>query len=212
MQCVLCGSPDCKLVMVHALRRLFRCESCQLVFVCPDDRVTIEAERERYALHDNTFDNPGYVAYLTAIASEIGIEPGKPLRILDFGSGPQFVLTRLLRERGCVCDPYDPLYALDIVPVTSDTAYDLVVLCESIEHIRNLPEALNLIMGSTALQGRIFIKTQLYDISTDFSRWWYVQDSTHINFFNAHTLQTLGEMLNRRIVSCDNKNTVVLGV
>jgi hypothetical protein len=171
--------------------------------------VSVDAERERYNLHNNSMENSGYVQYLNAVANGLNTIPGHPLRILDFGSGANFVLTRLLRERGHVCDAYDPLYGLDI-PFTN-SIYDCIILCESIEHLRNLPHTLELLSRVITAHGSIIIKTQLYTDDTEFDRWWYAQDITHINFFNAHTMHIIAEKLNRRVIVCDNRDTVILG-
>ena len=207
MNCVLCGIGNCIGVSVPNGRSLYRCLSCGLVFVCPENRVSLESERARYALHTNDADAAGYVRYMSGIANQLSTVLFAGARILDFGSGENYVLTRILRERGYACDAYDPLYALDLH--CGAETYDGIVLCESIEHIRNLPENLRLLKKLSNARTVYFVKTQLYDTATDFATWWYAQDCTHINFFNEHSMHSIAQKLQRTVSYCDNRNTVI---
>jgi len=149
------------------------------------------------------------VRYMNGIANQLSTVLFAGARILDFGSGENYLLTRILRERGYACDAYDPLYEQLELHCDAE-AYDCIVLCESIEHIRNLPEDLRLLKKLSNARTVYYIKTQLYDTATDFATWWYAQDCTHINFFNEQAMHSIAQKLQRTVSYCDNRNTVIL--
>jgi SAM-dependent methyltransferase len=165
-------------------------------------------EKLRYAKHTNTASDKNYVAYLSDIAADILTLPAASPRILDFGSGPEHVLSDILNKRGAVSVPHDPLYGFDVSAATGN--FDIVVLCETIEHVRDLPRELGLISRLVKPEGYVYIHTQLYDDIPDMHSWWYLIDVTHINFFCMRTMEKIGEMIGKRILSTKEKNTVVL--
>jgi hypothetical protein len=155
------------------------------VFVPPQYWLTLDAERERYAHHDNALTNRGYVHFLEAVADVVdGLALHKP-RVLDFGSGEHAVLTTLFRDRGFDCTPYDPLYAATCVPTGT---FDVIVVCEVIEHLRELRAEMHTLRNLLSPAGHIVVRTQLYPSQAGFLSWWYTRDATHINFFVPKTL------------------------
>jgi SAM-dependent methyltransferase len=171
--------------------------------------VPVAEEKLRYAKHTNSASDRKYVAYLSGIAADILTLPVASPRILDFGSGPEHVLSNILSERGAASVPHDPLYGFDATGATEK--FDIVVLCETIEHVRNLPHELGLISRLVKPDGYVYVHTQLYDAVPDIRSWWYFIDVTHINFFCVRTMEKAGEMVEKRILSTNSKDTVVFG-
>lgn len=205
--CRLCGSPRCSELHRDKVRPYLQCESCGLVFVPERYHVSPAEEKLRYAKHTNTASDKNYVAYLSGIAADILALPVASPCVLDFGSGPEHVLSDILNGRGAVCVPHDPMYGLDASG--SQEKFDIVVLCETIEHVRNLSQELGLISRLVKSDGYVYIHTQLYDDIPDMHSWWYLIDVTHINFFCLRTMEKIGEMIGRRILSTNGKDTVV---
>jgi hypothetical protein len=191
MNCRLCHAHDCLPVYVDSLREYFRCTVCDLIFVPPAGFVSINEERSRYDLHANEADNEGYRRYLqkTALIVEKVTSPGG--RVLDFGSGRHAVLTSILRGMGFVACAYDPLYGIG--PDALQGLYDTIVLCESIEHVRDLKKELTTLTGLLAVGGILVIRTGLHPGPAAFAGWWYKNDPTHINFFGARTLSFMAD-------------------
>ncbi len=190
-------------------RTFYFCPVCELIFVPSAEWLSPEEEKLRYANHENSAHNSEYVRYLTGISREIDRIPTPHPKILDFGSGPEYVLTRVLRKRGFDCEPYDPVYDLGEEQLSSQ--FDIVIICETIEHVRDIQKELLLLQRVCNPRGYIFIHTELYPRKEDFLHWWYALDPTHINFFSDNALVTLARLLKRSIFHTNNKNEVILG-
>jgi hypothetical protein len=157
MNCRLCGSPDCRMIFRDIAREYRHCAVCDLIFVPASQFVTVEEERARYELHDNTGDHAGYRSFLSGVAEIVVQVTAQSGSILDFGSGRHAVLTSLLRERGYSCTAYDPLYGIGMD--SAECTYNTVVLCEVIEHLRNLKEDVRIITGLANASGTLVIRT-----------------------------------------------------
>jgi SAM-dependent methyltransferase len=209
MNCCLCASAACRPRGPAWGRPLYECPVCRLAFVPPEARIAPAAEKARYDRHTNNPDDAGYVRHLESVAAELRRIPLPAPRILDFGAGPHFVLTRLLRARGYDCTPYDPLYGLRL---PADAApYDAIVACEVLEHLRDLPRSLQEIRTLCAPGGYVLARTEFCDAVTDFGTWWYANDETHINFFHTQTLPRLAALLGRRVVFTDARRFALFG-
>ena len=184
--CKLCLFDGCASAGRNKHREFVHCPSCGLVFVPTEYWTTAPDERARYARHDNTENNPGYVRFLGETANVVASMAKPGARILDFGAGENAVLTGLLRRQGHDCTAYDPLYGLGTAALSE--RYDVVVICEVIEHLRELREELLVLGKCVRPNGGIVVRTQCYPSLTELPTWWYARDATHINFFAPQTL------------------------
>lgn len=183
------------------------CSSCNLIFTTPDSHLTPQQERTRYEMHDNTESNTGYVKFLETVAeTAISVTPPDG-SILDFGCGKNAVLEKTLIKLGWQCDSWDPLfnYRIDF----SDKHYDTIILCEVVEHLRELQTEMNLVKELLKPHTNVIIRTQLYNSLESFPQWWYRQDSTHINFFSNSTLSFLATVLGRNCTGTDYKDIFI---
>lgn len=185
-RCRLCRSTACVPAGQCAGRELLHCPACGLVFVPKAQWLSVAAERERYAHHDNTAANEGYVRFLGEVADLACAHLGPGGRVLDFGSGPNAVLTGLLRARGHACVAYDPVYGVGADALAD--RYDAVVACEVIEHLREPRAELARITACLRPGGSVVVRTRCYPSVAEIPSWWYARDLAHINFFGARTL------------------------
>jgi hypothetical protein len=210
MQCPLCSSRECTLLAQSSSRPFILCPSCGLIFVPAEHHLAPEQEKVRYGLHQNSPDNQEYIAYLSKIADKVlELSPG-PVMACDFGSGREHVLSDILVSRGARCVAHDPLYGM---AAEAKGQFDMVVACESFEHLRNPRREVDFIRSLVKPGGFVYVHTQLYDdaLSRDFSGWWYAGDPTHICFFCGKTMETVAEILGRKIIESNGKDTVVFG-
>lgn len=205
--CRLCLAPGCQPAGRNKHRAFSHCSTCGLVFVRPCDWVTAADERTRYAYHDNSESNPGYVGFLGEVADVVTELAKAGARILDFGAGENAVLTRLLRRRGYDCAPYDPLYELGIGALSG--RYDVVVVCEVIEHLRDLRREVVALGEALAPDGCIVVRTRCYPSVAAIPDWWYARDATHINFFAPDTLAVAAGLCGLRCEATAHSDIVV---
>ncbi len=207
--CRLCGSLHTAEFFHDDSRKYRTCSSCGLIFVPSDFHVAFEEEKRRYSKHTNTKDSRQYVQYLSGIAIDaLSLTVGSP-GVLDFGSGPEHVLTDIFNSMGARCVPHDPLY--DLRARDEPAQFDIVVACESIEHVRNLSLELEFISKVLKPTGLAYVRTQLYDSVTDFGSWWYKVDPTHINFFCKKAMEEMAKLLARKVLRTNGKDTTVIG-
>lgn len=211
MNCPLCASGNVYEYAKVNWRTFFRCRDCTLVFVPPHYHCTPDEEQRRYALHDNTESNEGYVRYLGQTVSVICERLPVEARVLDFGCGEHAVLAALLRKKGLRCSFWDPLYERHARTLTDGEHFGMVVINEVIEHCRNIGETLETVRGLLSDEGEVVVRTQCYpDDPARFEKWWYVQDPTHVIFFSQQSLQTAAAMLDRSLETTDFNDIYIL--
>jgi hypothetical protein len=208
MNCRLCGSPDCLMVFRDAAREYRHCTVCDLIFVPASQFVSIEEERARYELHDNTGDHAGYRSFLSEVAEIVGQVTAQNGSVLDFGSGRHAVLTALLRERGYTCTAYDPLYGIGMD--STSLTYDTVALCEVIEHLRDITEDVRIISGLVNPSGTLVIRTGLHPPPGSFGSWWYKNDRTHINYLGMPTIEWIAKTFGYAVGGSGKNGILVL--
>ena len=208
MTCRLCESTDCSFFISDKKRDYILCNRCKLIFVPEKDLVTISTEKKRYTLHNNTIDNKEYVKYLKEFTREIERIPVSNPKVLDFGSGQEKVLTHILQERGYDCYAYDPLYGIGLELLHE--VFDIVILCEVAEHLRDFRKELGLIKKLLSRKGYVILRTELYQDRDTFTKWWYTKDITHINYFSMYTMEKLAKLISKNIFYTNSKNVVIL--
>ena len=190
-------------------RRYHWCRRCGAIGVDSPFLPDLQTERERYREHNNQPDNPQYLAYLRGfLDSAIRPYVATGARVLDFGSGPEPVLSTLLRDGGWRVASFDPFFAPDPRAITGETSYDAVVLLEVIEHLHHPGEELSRLNALLASGGRIILRTGVFDArdpavdpdaAARFLRWWYRRDITHVFFLTPRTIHWIQRQWNLTI-------------
>lgn len=193
---MLCGAHESDLFHKDTRRHYYRCGECALVFVPPQERLSLEDERARYDTHNNDPFEPGYRAFVGRIIPPLTAGLPKGSAGLDFGSGPDSsggsALSLQLGEQGYPTRVYDPLY----VPDSSVFAerYDFVVLTEVLEHLFAL-QVLKELVSLLKESGRLGVMTKLVRDQAAFTTWHYIRDPTHVCFFSRETFTWVAEQL-----------------
>lgn len=206
-KCTLCKSENCEFLCKDKRRSFLYCNDCGLIFVPPYDHVNLSEEKLRYDKHNNTVNNKGYVKFLEKIVKTVEEHAEKVSAILDFGCGKSAVLVHLLEKRGYRCIGYDPLYKTGCEQVNS--GFDIVILCEVIEHLRALDTELDFIRGLLKPRSKVIIRTQLYKTPDSICDWWYARDITHINFFSKKSIELVGLKIGLELVSVRNEDIFI---
>jgi hypothetical protein len=182
----------------------WHCKNCDFIFLSPGLRLNFEEERNRYLLHKNDGDQVGYLQFLGRVMNKV-LEfnlPFSTTNILDFGSGPNPVLSQLLKDKGFRVDIYDPFFAQD--ETIWGKYFDVIIMNEVLEHC--FDPMLELLRLEKILKphGVIIIQMKLHSGPEHLLNWWYARDPTHVSFFSRQTFQRgIPLALQKKIVLLD---------
>ena len=183
--CALCGAAQTR--MIHAVqgRTFLRCAVCDLVFAPRAAHPTPAETRARYDLHRNAPSDGGYFLFLTRLAAPLSLRLAPGARGLDYGCGPGPTLSLLLCERGFEMQDYDPLYH-DHRELLA-RSYDFVTCTEVVEHFAEPAKEWTKLLALVKPGGWLGIMTEFHHAGTDFNRWHYATDLTHLCFYSRAT-------------------------
>ncbi|MEH6656163.1 class I SAM-dependent methyltransferase [Leeuwenhoekiella marinoflava] len=192
MHCPLCNS-TAAYFKTYDDRLYNRCTSCASVFLDTRDLPFPQKEKQRYDLHENTLQNKGYVDFLSPLVQAV-IEKENNSKIgLDYGSGPNPVLSKILESRGYSVFQYDTFYSKE--EKNLELEYDFIICCEVIEHFHNPAEEFKRLKSLLKVNGSIYCKTSLLNENIDFDNWSYKNDFTHSFFYTQRALGYIKDSL-----------------
>jgi len=113
-------------------RDYYRCPVCCLVFVPPWQFLSAEEEKKRYDLHRNSPEDPGYRRFLSRMFIPLQQWLATGSDGLDFGSGPEPMLSRMFEEAGHSMTLFDHFY--EHAPAALERPYDFITATEVVEH------------------------------------------------------------------------------
>lgn len=209
--CKICTQPTRTITVEADGKQYHWCAECEFIALYDEHMLSPEVVKDRYARHENTMDNEGYVAMFERfIAASIAPYAVNPRTVLEFGCGPGPVLAELLRRRGLTVDVFDPCFAPD--PVYEHKMYDVITATEVFEHVSDPVTTLALLVQHLAPGGIIALMTRFHsNDEKQFAKWWYRRDDTHVAFYTTTTMHTLAEQLGIRMVYGDHEAVCVLG-
>lgn len=188
--CPLCDA-DARDFHQDRTREYFQCINCRLVFVTPEAFLSIEDEKARYDLHQNSATDMGYRSFLSRLLVPMTERLPRGSQGLDFGCGPGPTLSIMFEEAGYPMALYDPLYVPD--ESVLEVEYDFVTVTEVVEHLQSPMQTLNRIWSYVRPGGYLGIMTKLVIGPEAFAKWHYKNDDTHICFFSIETFVWLAE-------------------
>ena len=189
--CPLCGHPGAPPFVERDGRTYLRCPACRLAFLDPALRLAPDAERARYAEHENDPDDPRYRAFLHRLAAPLTARLPAGARGLDYGAGPGPTLSVMLTEAGFPTRIWDPFFAPD--PAVLDARYDFVTCTETAEHFFRPAQEFARLDGLLEPGGWLGLMTGILHPDIDFDTWWYPRDPTHVAFYAPETLAWIAE-------------------
>ena len=191
MICPLCKSLSNKPRYQNRFRAYHVCTNCSLIFVPNQYQVDSTKARRRYALHKNTIEDVGYLQFLNRILYPLKDRISKDQFGLDFGSGPNPVLSEVLKKDGYQITEYDLYFAND--PKKLNTTYNYIVCCEVVEHFDEVLSEWKRLFELLKPEGWIAISTALSDQVEDFLKWHYISDETHISIYSKRSFEWIKE-------------------
>lgn len=170
-------------------RTYFRCLTCHLVFVPPDQFLSLKEEKAQYDHHENSAEDLGYRRFLGRLFTPLSEQLLPNSRGLDFGSGPGPTLSIMFEEAGHSMKIYDPFYSPDTKPLQEQ--YDFITASEVVEHLHHPRRELDKLWSCLVSDGLLGIMTKRVIDREAFSRWHYKNDPTHVCFYSIKTFQWL---------------------
>ncbi|HDP24476.1 MAG TPA: class I SAM-dependent methyltransferase [Deltaproteobacteria bacterium] len=163
----------------------WRCRRCQATFLDPSQLPDGTSERERYLLHENNPDDPGYRSFLSRLAEPLleRLDPGQ--EGLDYGCGPGPALACMLVEAGHRVHLYDPFFHPD--GCTLERSYDFITCTEVVEHFHNPAREFITLQRLLKPGGWLGIMTCFQTDDASFPNWHYRREPTHVVFYREET-------------------------
>jgi SAM-dependent methyltransferase len=195
--CPLCRALDAAEHYSEPERNYWRCSTCALVFLSPAQRLAYSDEVDRYRLHRNSEDDPAYLKFLSRLAEPMiaRVSPGSSG--LDYGCGPAPALALLFSSSGRPTASYDPIFH-PVEPLLR-ARYDFVTCSEVLEHAHDPLRLFRRLQRLVVNGGNIGVMTRWYDDRTQFAKWHYRRDPTHVCFFNEHTMHWVADHFGWRL-------------
>lgn len=170
----------------------WRCDACRAIFMDEAQLPDREFERQRYQLHDNNPEDPGYRRFLNKLAAPLLERIPPNSEGLDFGCGPGPALVMMLTEAGYSIRLYDPFFHPDQSAL--DRQHDFVTCTETVEHFHRPYDEFARLDSLLRPGGLLGIMTTFLTDESRFADWHYRRDPTHVVFYRAETFEKIAAL------------------
>jgi len=208
-ECKVCNAKTTTIEDIKNKLVYYRCRECGFLYLDDSHRVDAKEEKRKYDQHNNSLENEGYVQMFEDFI-ELAITPylKNIKKVLDFGSGPEPVFSKLLERRGVEVEIYDLYYSPQ--KVYEGNRYDLITSTEVFEHLSRPLETLEFLVAHLNSNGYIVLMTKFPPKEDKaFLDWWYRRDPTHISFFTPKSFEVMAEKVGLKVLKTINENIVV---
>lgn len=175
----------------HPKDQFLVCKNCHSVWRHSKSRLSPKAEKNHYSRHTNHHEDPNYRNFLNQLWEPLKTRLKPNASGLDFGSGPGPTLHRMAQEDGYTCDHYDPFFHPDESSLRKQ--YDFVTCSETAEHFHSPNEEFRRLSSLVKSDGWLGLMTSLLTPNTNFAKWPYTFDITHVVFYTTEALQIIAE-------------------
>lgn len=207
MNCLVCASSAVRLLETKR-KQFLRCAVCSFSFLHPEFLPSEEAAFNRYKQHCNNEDNEGYRQFLSKIIERALFYADKAESVIDWGSGPEPLASRFLREKGFSVFSWDPHFSFSEKP--KKAFYDLALCIETAEHFFYPQKDFAALFETLKPDAFALIHTHLAPEDDDaFLRWWYTEDITHVSFYSKRSLEMLGCMNDAELIAIENNKLAI---
>jgi len=183
--CTLCNSKT-TLFSEYKERAFHICSNCETVLLHPKFYLTATEEKGRYDLHSDNVEAIGYQNFVRPITDAVAKYFTAEDKGLDFGCGKTEIVKYVLEQKGFNVKGYDPFYFNQKELLKG--SYNYITSCEVIEHLYYPKEVFQLLYNMLLPNGKLFLKTSLYNLDLDFEKWWYKNDPTHVTLYTLKSL------------------------
>jgi 2-polyprenyl-3-methyl-5-hydroxy-6-metoxy-1,4-benzoquinol methylase len=204
MTCPLCLKNNFEHYFHDKFRDYWQCINCQLVFVNPEQYLSLADEKAIYDQHQNSPSDQGYRKFLNKLLVPLTAKLKKATNGLDFGCGPGATVSVMLKEEGFLVSDYDIFYANK--PELLEHIYEFITCTEVIEHLHKPYQEINLLSSLLKPRGYLGIMTKRVIDKYMFSTWHYKNDLTHVCFYSVKTFEYIAKHwgYNLQIINSDS--------
>jgi SAM-dependent methyltransferase len=191
MTCPLCKSSS-KLYFENIY---YRCNNCLGIFKDEQFHLVGIDEKNIYDKHVNIATDLRYQDFLSPITNSVMKDKKKNSIGLDFGCGKSSAIIEVLRNNNYKVEGYDLFYKNDLELL--ETKYDYITSSEVIEHFANPKKEFELFLNLLKKDGSLYLMTDIFDENTtDFSKWYYKNDPTHIFMYQKKSFEYIKDTFN----------------
>jgi hypothetical protein len=207
MNCPLCEN---KSILEEKIlnKKFYNCDNCKLLFLKKTELPSLKDEKNRYLKHNNDIKILKYREYLEKTVEPVLKFINKNSKILDYGSGPEKSLEKILKEKKYKnVESYDPIFFDSEIKKNS---YDLIICNQVVEHFHYPMKDFVKIQSFLKDRALLFISTNLWHKNIDLSKWFYLKDFTHVSIFNEETINWLSNCLFSSRLKKTSNNSFIL--
>lgn len=207
MRCLLCNQQKLNPVQHQQWDVAFyQCVECDLIFRDPSSFPGWDEQKSRYDHHNNSPADPNYIAYFKPFIAPLMdcLKTNRLQNGLDWGSGPEPVLSGELDKLGFEVQHYDPIYQ----PEKPQQQYDFVTCTEVVEHFQEPQKSFEEMLGFVKTGGLFAGMTNFHQGAEKFKDWWYARDATHVCFYSEKTWAWIEKKWRLRCVLLQSPNFI----
>jgi SAM-dependent methyltransferase len=206
VHCPLCNGIENKAIEGVTQRIFLQCAHCFLIFSEPQFFISADEEKSRYALHNNSITDKGYVNFLNQAITPSLAYINESMKGLDYGCGPGPTLSLLLNQRNIECDNYDPFFFAEI----KKSSYDFIFATECFEHFHRPLKQLQHIDTLLKPKGILSVLTDRWENEKHFANWYYTKDPTHVCFYHEKTFDFICQNFAFKLLHKSTNRLVIL--
>lgn len=185
LNCPLCHNTTSE--FFSTIKKKYRiCSNCEGISLENRFMPTSTEEKERYLEHNNDVNDKRYQQFVSPITQAVQRDFTPAHSGLDFGAGTGPVIAKVLRDNHFKVETYDPFFHNN--PALLQQKYDYIACCEVMEHFHRPDTEFKLLRSLLKPDGKLFCMTKIYQNNTDFKRWYYKDDPTHVFFYSEKSL------------------------
>jgi SAM-dependent methyltransferase len=192
MNCPLCQTPSNHFYS-HNTREFYFCTTCFSIFLDDNNYFSEEDEQKHYEHHQNDVFDLGYQQFASPIVDAIKKDFKPNHQGLDFGSGTNSVIVKLLRDDFFQITEFDPYFSNH--PAVLENKYDYIACCEVMEHFHYPRKEFEKLYNLLLPNGKLYCMTELFNETKSFDSWYYKNDQTHVFFYHEKTIAWIAEKI-----------------
>jgi len=171
----------------------FQCSNCKGISKKTSLLPDLDKEKKRYDHHQNS-PSDGYAEFVSPLLNHLLNSFTNKNIGLDFGCGPDSVISKILTEKKYIIKKFDPFY--ENHPEILEENYDFVIVIEVVEHFHQPFLEFKKLKNLLNVNGELLIMTHLFDTSINFEKWYYKNDFTHVFFYTHETFDWIKKQYN----------------